>query len=133
MDFDPTQGHILIWQPPLPPETTVLIPTNPTAEQVDLRAPAPPGDPPCWLTEHYFEGEHAALTVDHTQQSDDTAHHAPKAEDKQPDGQSHTVEMLANLIATNAMLEFTLNLGRQEKDEDEEKKLKEKKEEDEPL
>jgi hypothetical protein len=132
MDFDPSQGHILIWQPPSPPETTLLIPTNPTAEQVDLRAPAPPGDPPCWLTEHYFEGEHAALATDHGQPANDSEHHACKSEDKQTEGQDHTVEMLANLIAANAMLEFTHDLGRKEKDEDADKKPKEKKEE-EPL
>ena len=117
MDFDPSQGHILIWQPPLPPETTMLVPTDPTAEQVDLRAPAPPGDPACWLTEHYFEGEHATPSADQKTSVVDThTHRLQKDQAQQPDGRDHTVEMLANMIAANAMLEFTRNLGRRKED-----------------
>ena len=127
MDFDPSQGHILIWQPPLPPETTMLVPTDPTAEQVDLRAPAPPGDPACWLTEHYFEGEHAALAADHPSAPDAQLHRKHNDNAEQTDGRDHTVEMLANLIAANAMLEFTRNLGR--KKEEEPAKLPQEKEE----
>jgi hypothetical protein len=127
MDFDPSQGHILIWQPPLPPETTMLVPNDPTAEQVDLRAPAPPGDPAYWLTEHYFEGEHAALTADHSSAGHVRVHEGHKDQPEQPDGRDHTVEMLANLIATNAMFEFTRNLG--SKKEEEPGKLPREKEE----
>jgi hypothetical protein len=127
MDFDPSQGHILIWQPPLPPETTMLVPNDPTAEQVDLRAPAPPSDPPCWLTEEYFEGEHAAPKADHVPVGDAHQHRLQKDQAEQPDGRDHTVEMLANLVAANAMLEFTRNLGR--KKEEERAKLPEKEDE----
>jgi hypothetical protein len=112
MNFDPSSGHILIWQPPLPPETTMLVPTDPTAEQVDLRAPAPPGDSPCWLTHQYFEGEQAAASPAHSQT--DTTQHARVEERDHPVEAHPTVKMLANLIAANAMLEFVRNAGRHE-------------------
>src|SRR5262245_19322843 len=104
--FDPDQAQILIWQPPLPPETTMLIPTDPAAEQVDLRAPAPPGDPACWLTEEYFEGAQSSVVPEHAQPTDvPTSQHTRIHDGDRPDGVHPAVKTLANLIAVNAVLE----------------------------
>jgi len=127
MDFDPTQGHILIWQPPLPPETTMLIPADRSAEQVDLRAPAPLGDPACWLTEQYFEGDPAAAPLENAQPAGaKTDHQVRQSQGDQPDGVPPVVKMVANMIAANAMLEFIRGTGRKEESEDEIPKAEDK-------
>jgi hypothetical protein len=105
--FDSSQSHILIWQPPLPPETTILVPEDPAGVQVDLRPTHMASEPPPdWLRENLLVDQPDSVPLEPSRLPD-----APEAqphkivEGDRPEGVHPTVKLLASLVATNAILQ----------------------------
>jgi hypothetical protein len=114
--FDASNPPIMIWQPPLPPETSILVPADPAGVQVDLQPMAPLHEgPPEWLREsaEVDTQQLVALKPSHLPDAPKISG-AHSTEGERAEGVEHSMKMLANLVAVNALLDGVLVPCKQE-------------------